>query len=306
MLADDGQFHLFVSEIAGKGCGLCMWRSQSQIVHATAAQANGPFDVKDVALLPEAHNPYALRWGMHWYLFHIGPGLNRTIHDCPPNTEICRGDERHTLRAAKSTNQIHQSTSPYGPWVPANTTMPPCVNPSPWLLPNGTLAVACTGSSARQNNWTLLTANNLSENWTSRDIFAGVSPPSVWPHKFWEDPMLYTDRRNHWHILAHTYSPHQNADRDYVSGHLYSEDGIDWIESAIEPYRHAVQFAGDKVQNFSTIERPKLLFDSNGTATHLFNGVSPSWPCSTCGGCTSCKVSPGKDWTYTMVRQLLV
>ena len=117
--------------------------------------------------------------------------------------------------------------------------------------------------------------------------------------------MLFMDARNHWHILAHCYVPHYDASNDYVSGHLFSQDGLTWNESAVEPYRHSVMFLGDVVQNFSTLERPKLAVDASSRLTHLFNGVSPRWPCAPCGGCTSCKVTPGTDWTYTLVRELL-
>lgn len=115
--------------------------------------------------------------------------------------------------------------------------------------------------------------------------------------------MLFMDARNHWHILSHCYVPHYDESNDYISGHLFSEDGLTWNESNVEPYRHSVNFQGGQVQNFSTLERPKLIVDASGRPTHLFNGVSSRWPCSPCGGCTSCKVAPGTDWTYTLVRE---
>ena len=125
------------------------------------------------------------------------------------------------------------------------------------------------------------------------------------PHKFWEDPTLWVDQRGHWHILSHCYVPHYNEGNDYVSGHLFSADGLTWSESSVQPYQHAVEYRDGSTQNFSTIERPKLVFDdATGRPTHLFNGASPRWPCEPCGGCTSCKVTAGTDWTYTIVREL--
>lgn len=70
------------------------------------------------------------------------------------------------------------------------------------------------------------------------------------------------------------------------------------------------------MKNYSTMERPKLLFADEGDPlrpTHLLNGVSPVWdtgggkPCGACGtegACVRCKVSPHMDWTYTVVRPL--
>ena len=69
------------------------------------------------------------------------------------------------------------------------------------------------------------------------------------------------------------------------------------------------------VKNYSTMERPKLLFADEGDPlrpTHLLNGASPVWdsgssnPCGACetGACVKCKVSPHLDWTYTVARPL--
>ena len=304
-VAAGGQWHLFVSEIAGKGCGLTKWEAQSRVAHATAPSVMGPYKKQDVALAVEAHNPHVLAFQGEYLLFHIGSAAStHPIENCTARTS----DFVQTAATSSAGALIHRSHSLNGPWVPAATTMPgPCVNPAPWLLKNGSLAVVCSGADLHNRTWHLLVSDaaGLTGKWTSRPIFPGVSPPTVRPHKFWEDPVLFMDARNHWHILAHCYVPHYDASNDYVSGHLFSQDGLTWKESAVEPYRHSVMFTGDVVQNFSTLERPKLAVDASSRLTHLFNGVSPRWPCAPCGGCTSCKVTPGTDWTYTLVRELL-
>jgi hypothetical protein len=292
------KWHLFVSEIAGEHCGLTQWNSNSRVVHAEAESVEGPYRFVDVALPVEAHNPQVIRWNGQWLLFHIGDGdSTRPVHNC---TSVWAS-------AAATTATVQRSSSLRGPWTRANTTIPgPCVNPSPWALRNSSLAVVCSGSSLQNRSWRLLVSGNggLTGRWSSREIFAGVSPPTVRPHKFWEDPMLWVDLRGGWHILAHCYVPHYSEADDYVAGHLFSADGLEWTESPIEPYRHTVEYSDGSVQNFSTLERPKLVFAADGQPTVLFNGASPQWPCGPCGGCTSCKVTPGTDWTYTLVRRL--
>lgn len=100
-----------------------------------------------------------------------------------------------------------------------------------------------------------------------------------------------------------------------ISGHGYSRDGLHWTFSRTEPYTGAVQRADGTVKNYATMERPKLLFaDPNDPTrpTHLLNGASPVWDadgknaCGACetAACVKCKVSPGMDWTYTVVRPL--
>jgi len=250
-----------------------------------------------VALPVSAHNPHAIRFGNDWLLFHIYPALNHTVSDCDSGV-FGAMEERPMV------SQIHRSDSLDGPWMPVNTTMPDCTNPAPWVLSNGTLAVVCSPGTG-QPNFRLLMSDNLLGAWSSRDIWPGVSPGSIWPHKFWEDPVLWIDASGNWHVLMHTYSPHQNEDRDYISGHIFSYDGVDWATNDVEPYGHSVDYADGSSQNFSTIERPKLLFDA-GRPSYLLNGVSSYWPggCGPCGGCTECKVTRGTDWTYTMVRRL--
>ena len=306
----DGKWHLFVSEIAGTHCGLTKWNSNSRVVHAEAEAIEGPYQFADVALSVEAHNPQVIRWDGEWLLFHIGDGdSTRPVHNCTTAEPwVASAGVAVATATATATAAVHRSSSLRGPWIRANTTLPTCVNPAPWALENGSLAVVCAGSNLQNRSWRLLVSGSdgLEGSWSEREIFAGVSPPTVRPHKFWEDPMFWVDPRGRWHILAHCYVPHYSEANDYVAGHLFSADGLEWSESPVEPYRHAVEYSDGSVQNFSTLERPKLAFAAGGRPTHLFNGVSPQWPCGPCGGCTSCKVTPGTDWTYTLVRRLSV
>ena len=56
----DEQWHLFVTEIAGAGCGLHAWQGQSTVVHATASSASGPYERVGVAVEHQAHNPQTI------------------------------------------------------------------------------------------------------------------------------------------------------------------------------------------------------------------------------------------------------
>jgi hypothetical protein len=106
-----------------------------------------------------------------------------------------------------------------------------------------------------------------------------------------------------WHVLSHTYThqpggPHtQNS----ISGHLFARD-IEgpWHVSPIEPYDNVVTYADNNTtQIFSTMERPKLMFDAEGNPIAITNGVAPK-----AGGCCWCKVKAGEDWTYTLMQPL--
>ena len=114
-------------------------------------------------------------------------------------------------------------------------------------------------------------------------------------------PFLWMDRRGSFHILAHTW--YSGAwPLMTISGHAFSRDGLKWTFADAEPYSYNVTYSSGEIRPFATLERPKLLFDEHGVATHLFNGVSSQWPCN--GTCAGVKTARGRDWTWTMSRPL--
>lgn len=132
----------------------------------------------------------------------------------------------------------------------------------------------------------------------------------------WQDPFLWQNSYGHWHALSHTYT-HQPAGpgkQNSISGHLFARNlEGPWHVSPDEPYDNLVHYADNTTQTFSTMERPKLMFDVDGNPTHITNGVSPIYPCDSCkgfgdapkeGGCCWCKVTPGEDWTYTLMQPI--
>jgi hypothetical protein len=208
---------------------------------------------------------------------------------------------------------LHRAASPNGPFEPvAGYAGVSCNNPSPWVLPNGTLVVACT--------WKVISAPSPDGPWTTLGPI-GIAPSDrKGVHGYWEDPFLWRDARGHWHVLSHTYTREGAGPRNSISGHLFSRDLRAWQVSPTEPYGNAVTYAdgggaaaATKPQRFSTMERPKLVFDgATGEPTHLVNGVSGVYPCDTCivgdsppgGGCCWCKITPGEDRTFTLMQPL--
>ena len=115
-------------------------------------------------------------------------------------------------------------------------------------------------------------------------------------------PFLWIDQRGSFHVLAHTWFSGAWPLMT-ISGHAFSRDGIsNWTFAHEEPYSYNVTYTSGAVESFSTLERPKLLFDQHGVATHLYNGVSSQWPCN--GTCAGVKTARGRDWTWTMARPL--
>lgn len=98
------------------------------------------------------------------------------------------------------------------------------------------------------------------------------------------------------------YSAHSECD----SGHAYSEDGFNWFFGEDEPFGGRVNFTDGTSTAYSTRERPHLVFadKERHVPMGVFTAVSdqPIGPsCDTChmNTCSQCKITPGRDWTFT-------
>ena len=92
-------------------------------------------------------------------------------------------------------------------------------------------------------------------------------PPGVVP----EDPYLFVDRRGNWHIINHAYDVNQttHCGSSALSTHFFSADGKTWRCSEVQPYSHTVRYTDGSNHTYTTLERPNLHFNKNGTITHL-------------------------------------
>ena len=152
-------------------------------------------------------------------------------------------------------------------------------------------------------------------------------------------PYLWQDPRGNWHALVHRYDYSQgdpwdststpvSAPHAIVSAHAFSLDATTWHFSLVgQPFGPWVSFDDGTAKNFSSFERPKLVFDpETGVPTHSVHGVSPVWdgdgdgaaqrggtenPCGVCErrfgtmhSCSVCKTTQGHDHTYTLIQKL--
>eukprot|EP00049_Salpingoeca_infusionum_P011695 m.204046 g.204046 ORF g.204046 m.204046 type:complete len:428 (+) comp15005_c0_seq2:148-1431(+) len=309
----DGKYHLYVSEMVG-GCGLNYWTHNSQVVHATSPTPQGPYIKQDVALLPWAHNPQVVTDTQNstttFYLFHIGAGDNtsQTV-TCPPNppqpdraTVIGMSSMFRTdIPPAPPANGAlyHAATNPSGPWTPHELPFG-CNNPAPCLLANGTWFILCNSGG-----YPLYSSPSIEGPW--KQVASLGNAPSH--DGTWEDPFLYQDKRGNFHAIFHAYNattPCGVCDSALVSGHMYSQDGIAWSKTTIQPYTHSVKFTDGSSHTFATRERPKLYIDPNTRVpTYLMNGVNPHTTCPPNPSCR-CKVTLGIDWDFTLIQPLNV
>jgi hypothetical protein len=273
------KWHMFVAEVPG---GLGGWGQNSMCVHATSDDLTKPFDRVDVVLGAECHGPVAIRDPTDgaWLLFHQGSGP----------------------AGSNSSSFMHYAPSPAGPWAPTNATPPgDCGMPTAAFHPNGTLFLVCGNGDH--------VVSTPSRHGPFTD---GVRLPRG-PR--WEDPTLWFDKRKNVHIIFHVFSvaPFAAGDWSTASGHAFSEDSLVWHNSDVEPFNGTVGFADGTSRTFATRERPQLLFsDAQRTTPSAITSAVSSQPvgtmCDSCvqGACSQCKVTPGRDWTFTIVQPLNV
>jgi len=191
------------------------------------------------------------------------------------------------------------------------------------FLPNGSALCGCNNDGFRiyrtddvfGGHWTFLAKMEFPEAW-------GGAGNTYLKN---EDPYLWADVRGNVHMLAHRYdyrdgypvNPNQTVPL-LVSGHGFSSDGVSWhFNNERQPYDALITFVNGTTQQFSTFERPHLVFDEkSGLPTHLVNGVQAYYmgPRGACDGCEArpgsehscvvCKTTKNIDYTYTIVTKL--
>lgn len=215
-----------------------------------------------------------------------------------------RDDVRIADTATGST--VHTAPSLDGPWTPvlgwfASSTQP-CTNPAPLLHPNGTFYLRCIGGDMHR----------APAGWPDLHREAPWSTVVQYPSKatlvangvpgHYEDPILYVDRQDHWHVIWHVYNsttPCGDCTDRTVSGHHFSMDGVEWHASKIQPYTNQVKFTNGSVLTVATRERPKLIFDPvTSDISHLSTGTCVATSCAPVPA-VNCKT---QAWDYTLVQ----
>lgn len=120
--------------------------ADSAVAHLVAASPQGPFTFLDMALPLWHTNPQVVRaLDGTFLLFAIGQCVNRSAWiecNCSAQPACPPGPANPNLAGIID---VHTSPSPYGPWTPlainGSTIVMHGTNPTPYMLPNGTLLV---------------------------------------------------------------------------------------------------------------------------------------------------------------------
>lgn len=166
-----------------------------------------------------------------------------------------------------------------GPWTPHSTQIIGLsnadnignYNPAPLVLPNGSIALMVHTDDNQGWSGDVIA---VADSWRG-PYFVTVPDDAINNEpKKQEDPFMWRDRRGNWHTLVHLMfdPPGAGPCGLWSGGHMFSRDGTSW-SPIFRAYNTTVALDGGGSVTFQRRERPKLIFDANGTPTHLYNGV---------------------------------
>lgn len=278
-------WHMLAAEFENK-CDISKWSPNSAIVLATSSSgALGPYERRKVVVPPFAHNPKVVRApDGTWLMYTIGVELPAgELFNCTgtgvwqqPRSAPTPG--RNPLNR-ESNISLYTSKALDGPWERYGVVLGPdyegtwdedTTNPSPWVLPNGTVLLMYRGCVVRQPG--------------CHGEYMGVASAPRWqgpytrlrkgpilPEVYAEDPSFWIDRRGNFHFLMH-YIP----DRQRVARHAFARSftGPWSMHNASVPYNSTVEFTDGTVVTYEKRERPHIVWDdATGRPRFLVTGV---------------------------------
>ena len=280
LLDEAGTYHMFAAEMTNS-VGIKSWRSNSRVVHATAASGNWNFTRQDVAQPVFAHEPTVSRAPTgEWVMFFTtnageDPGSQCSLpHTCGENGSSCPWDSNAVQcpcgkHCAPLSTRMSWARKPEGPWskpvlVPSKgkgDTNLACI-----IRSNSSLV--CLGRPGlgmlRAGHW-----KNLSD-YKWHPVHYGVG----------EDPMLWID----WsetgdHEVLHAVL-HGGGWGDPFGHHYWSIDGgWHWSGNNDKVYTNRVEVVGQSPKFLSRRERPHVVLNAQNQPVALTTGVTEAWPC---------------------------
>lgn len=212
------------------------------------------------------------------------------------------------------TMSVFSSPGPDGPWkdnrvsLVTSTGWPTGGLSNPAPLPPHSLAAL--NHSAGGNRWMVMfAARNRYGAWSSQ---LGIARAAAWDAQyvldadpvcsgplcrngstpdwrtFCEDPFVWTDADGTYHQLCNSKDcpprgktpppPHYPYLCNGYGMHAYSPDGVSWTWSTTPAYDKTVELADGTTWDLGRRERPHILFDTDGTPTHLYCAVTGALP----------------------------
>lgn len=278
---DEGLYHLFASAWDVRLAFSPHWITNSQIIHATSANPEGPYQLAGAALPQRGaqfwdgrmtHNPSIHRVGKKYVLFYTGTTFDgpSPAHDSPASVA--------TWRTAHANQRVGLATAdtPWGPWERQHAPiLEPrkgrwdgliTTNPAPCVLPDGSILVIYKSVEyfGAQMRLGIARASHLGASFERVCDEPILDTPD--PKDHIEDPYVW------WN--GHEFEIIMKCSRGGIHGR--SADALHWTHSSPAlAYSKDIEWS-DGTRSFQPfLERPQLLFH-DGRPTHLFLAAGDS------------------------------
>lgn len=295
MRGEDGNFHMFASRWSKSLPFHPGWGVESEIVRAVSATPEGPYRFAEVVLPARGagwwdgrstHNPSIQRCGDEYVLFYVGmthpfPSVPRgsALHQESPEWLCARANKRIGIATAKSV---------FGPWRrrdrPILDVRPGCFddyftsNPAPCLNEDGScLLVYKTRTYAPPPYGEDLPASHIASGMKLGAAFAPhysggyrrlTEQPLFSDGGVLEDPFIWRTSSGYAMIAKDWGGSYTGRVGDGV--YAASGDGTHWTVERGADFGLDIAWNDGVTRRMGNIDRPFLLFDESGQATHFF------------------------------------
>lgn len=291
---EDGRWHMFASRWPKTLPFHPGWGLASEIVRAVSDTPEGPYTFAEVVLPARGagwwdgratHNPVIAKTETGWALFYTG--ITHPFPEPEPDERITH--DSYQWLAARASKRIGLATAPsiLGPWqrpdAPLLNPRPGhfddffTSNPAPCINPDGSCLLVYKTRQWRPPPYTGITGNEM---YGSMTLGAAYAPHWAGPYtrlsdkplfdadNVVEDPFVwYTD--NGYAMLAKDWGGRHSGD----VGSLVlaqSRDGAHWTVLPGTALQRDILWDDGVRRVMGNLDRPFLLFDASGNATHLF------------------------------------
>ena len=291
--APDGTFCMFASRWPKSNPFHPAWLLNSEVVLATSAVAEGPYEFQHVVLPARGaeywdgratHNPRSIKWRDQYALFYTG--MSHPLQDVQPQEILTLDDPRVIVSRASKRVGVALAPSLYGPWrrmdSPILPTQPRTFysfltsNASPCLESDGSVFLVFKGRRYERHTHSPMLLGVARAN----DIagpYKITGPLSIKTESGGlggevEDPFVWRTEGSYEMIAKDMTGCY--CGEHHAGIHASSADGLAWtLSSDRKAYSRALQWSDGQTRTMGSVERASLLFE-NARPTHLVAAIA--------------------------------
>lgn len=291
--AEDGRYHMFASRWPKTLPFHPGWGVASEIVRAVSETPEGPYRYEETVMTARSaafwdgrsvHNPVIQKCGNRYLLFYMGTTF--PFPDVRPEDGLNHNSPVWLAARANKRIGLAVADSIYGPWKrpdrptfdvdPAGFDNFLVSNPAPCLNPDGSCLLIYKARAYKTPLYDC-TGNEM-----FGDMSLGVAYAAHYDRPFirlsskplfadggvLEDPFVWRTDTGY-AMLAKDWKGTYTGDAGSAI-YASSSDGLNWTVENTPAFSRAIRWDDGTVRTMGNLDRPFLLFDENGNATHLF------------------------------------